>query len=188
MGVVLSAYGKAIPVEGHVLPVRSDGVPEYPEDWWEQDGHEDGDHRVAFAYAGMEQSLDGLMAGQCYEVQDRIEALARSYTGYGIIREHICHAVLGIEPETVWHNAEEYRDKPMYEFINFADNEGCIGPAACARLAADFEQNREKFVLYAESVSSDDTDDYSAEELVESYDRLAEGFRHAADTGLVHLS
>lgn len=190
MGVVFSAYAKATPVEGddHILPVKPDGIPTFTNDFYDDVTHDDGQHLVAFAYAGMEQSLDGLTPGRCYEVEDGIEALARSYSGYGIIRGHISHAILGVDAETVWHNADEYRDRPMYELINFADNEGCIGPKACARLAVDFAENRDTFVSYAKALAPGDEDFYSPDELIEAYDGLARGFEHAADSGLVNLS
>jgi hypothetical protein len=63
---------------------------------------------------------------------------AGSYSGYNMFREQLCNQVLGIHPETIWEHFDEYKSEPFAWLINFADNEGCIGPEKCAILREDF--------------------------------------------------
>lgn len=70
-----------------------------------------------------------------------------SYSGYGYFREQIAIRALGVEPEAVWSDeGGQYKGKPFYEIIDFADNEGAIGPVTCAKLAKDFREHREAFL------------------------------------------
>ena len=62
---------------------------------------------------------------------------------------------------------------PFYELLNFADNEGTIGPEAAADLARDFAEHRERV--------RPELDDYFAR----TYDHFEEAFKLAAGTGLV---
>lgn len=171
MGVSIVAYKAAVPT-GERFPVKDNGVPE---GWPENE-----DHTQAFAYAGFEQSLDGLTAGDCYEVTDPKRMGDFSYSGYGRWRADLCRTILGVEPEAIWGDVDAYRDRPFFELIHFADNEGTIGPAAAGRLAEDFAAHRAQYVA-----AHDTTDAF--ERHVERYDDMAAGFAHAAAGGLVEF-
>lgn len=187
MGVTLYAYKTATIVDEHRLDLR-DGIPVFTQEFYDDPLHEARDHVVAFCYRGMEQSLDDLVAGACYAVSDPMEMVQHSYGGYNDVRDHLARGVLGVDPRTVWNDPETYAGLPMYEVINFADNEGTIGPKACERLAVDFEQQRPKFLAYIERAKSDPTRYPDAEYYIRSYEGLAAGFGHAAGTGLVFLA
>ncbi len=81
-----------------------------------------------------------------YTAKDVVRGPSSPYSGYGYFREQIAMRVLGVEPQTVWNDEETYEGKPFYEIIEFADNEGAIGPVTCAKLAKDFREHREKFL------------------------------------------
>lgn len=103
------------------------------------------------AFAGRE---DGIAIGTAYHAAESFDFRAGSYGGYGTWREQL--AKLAGYPPT------EHRDHdgkiemlcaaacwngatgPFSELINFADNEGTIGPVVARKLAADFAQFEEQ--------------------------------------------
>lgn len=97
-------------------------------------------------------SLAGLEPDAYYEPSGRSLDCSIGYGGYNVIRSVICKAVNGIHNEGCefrrddtpgfWDLTEEQAAQlPFYELINFADNEGTIGPEACANIAADFTEH-----------------------------------------------
>lgn len=110
----------------------------WPEEIWDEEGvvH-------AFAYKGMERSLRGLEEDAWYVARYDHGFRAGSYSGYGIFRTDLCRAALGVDPQAVWDDPSGYAEKPFYELINFADNEGTIGPEAAADLYRDFADSEE---------------------------------------------
>jgi hypothetical protein len=85
--------------------------------------------------------------------------------------------MLGVEPREVWDNPDKWRDQPFYGLINFADNEGCIGPVWSARLAKEFTEGRERFARHPS------VDNYD----ITKYDEWAEAFATAAQNGCVYF-
>ena len=67
---------------------------------------------------------------------------AGSYSGYGTFREALCEATHGIDCDALWQEGCE--DMEFHDLINFADNEGCIGPKTSTKLAKEFKKNRKK--------------------------------------------
>lgn len=125
MGLDINAYSHLRPVGRH------------SKDWC------DDDHIRAFSYNEFPRSFRGIpvlgyeirssrvLDGGCYEVTaatETVEFRAGSYGGYGMWRDHLMRTY---NPDCEW-------DKPFYELIWFADNEGVIGPEAAADLYADF--------------------------------------------------
>ncbi len=104
---------------------------------------EDGDHRRIGSKPKLIGRLDGREIG-CY-VSDGKELMfaAWSYWRYNRWRELLSFVALGVPPEVVWENADEYSGKPFVELIHMADNEGAIGPVTSKKLAADFEGLRD---------------------------------------------
>lgn len=174
MGLSVIAYAKATPTE-HRAAVKENGIPE---EWCPDDARED--HVKAFAYAGFEQSLDGLEPGVCYEVGEPFRGGSFSYGGYGEWRRDLCKIMLNVDPQVVWDNPDSYRDEPFYELIRFADNEGTIGPKAAARLAEDFDGYRAKYVEAHDS----DPDPW----MIQRYESMSDAFHLAASGGLVDFS
>jgi hypothetical protein len=121
------------------------------------------------------QSLRGLEEGRCYLVAgERINFRAGSYSGYNRAREAISRLALDVEPKTVWDNPDAYSEGPFFELVNFSDGEGTIGPEACADLAADFEQHRDRIAPLLD-------EDFGAG----YYALWEQAFRLAAGSGLV---
>jgi hypothetical protein len=79
--------------------------------------------------------FEGLKAEAIYAFADSFDFRAGSYSGYGWWREQLA-ALAGYSTEDAWNGRAD--GKPFIELVNFADNEGTLGPAVCARLAKDF--------------------------------------------------
>ena len=120
-------------------------------------------------------SLRGLEAGRCYEVGEREVTVHNSYSGHGLFREELARVFLGVTPRSIWDNPDIYADRPFFELIQFADNEGTIGPEAAADLAADFAEGREQW----------EADTRVRLWLKETYAEWAAAFEAAAGGGLV---
>jgi hypothetical protein len=173
MGLDITVHTK---IEPAVPPMMEDDPTEI--DW--DAAYENGIVHV-FAYNGFEQSLGGLTNETWVRsVGDEWSFRAGSYGGYSDFRDLLCTTVLGVSPNEVWTNAEEYRYKPFYEIINFADNEGTIGPIACYDLSVDFAMHRE---MVADAVAAMRDGDY----FMEKYDEWTRAFADTAMTGLVQF-
>lgn len=146
------------------------------------DPHTDEEREVlvrAFVYEGFEPSLDGLEAGRWYRVGGKEQDFsAGSYSGYGEWRAALCRAAIRVSPEVVWASPDEYRDRPFFLLINFADNEGIIGPKAAERLAREFEEHAG---TVRQALGAHDTSGW----FTCKYDQWHLAFRLAAGGGLV---
>lgn len=134
------------------------------------------DHVRAFIIAPeFHRSLRGLEAGRCYEVGDREITVHNSYSGHSRFREELARVFLGVTPRSIWDNPAAYADRPFFELIQFADNEGTIGPEAAADLAADFAEGRDHWEAAPRLQPW----------VRETYAQWAEAFEAAAGGGLV---
>lgn len=96
---------------------------------------------------------DGLIDGAYYESGPNGEGLSIGYGAYNGWRELLAK-LAGYEPvpyeryghTELRHDAAAWAvsSGPFWEQINFADNEGCIGPVVCAKLAKDYADFAEK--------------------------------------------
>lgn len=144
-------------------------VGKHTDDWCNlEDDHGDLMHIQAFAYDSFPESFRGLpilgpprgrsgdlLDGGCYVRTDQTQTLgfhAGSYGGYGIWRRDLARQFnpRGAEQQRIpgtWGMVplEPEIDKPFYEIIWFADNEGCIGPDAAADLLVDFREYAETY-------------------------------------------
>jgi len=130
-----------------------------------------------FAYVGsgdFADRADGLVTGY-YKGTERLDFRAGSYHGYNDWRAWLCRTMLEVEPVEVWGNPDAFDDKPFFELIHFADNEGIIGPETSKRLAQAFD------VGDAKARATGDTDYYGL------YRRFQQAFELAADGGLVEF-
>lgn len=132
MGLDITAYSNLKHVGKHVKDTElNEGEPGGADDWCYYDGHVQ-----AMAYDSFPQSFRGItvlgvkvagaskfLDGGCYETTAETHThgfRAGSYTGYNRWREDLQRQFNpGRDPE-----------KPFYELIWFADNEGTIGPEA----------------------------------------------------------
>ena len=123
-------------------------------------------------------SLGGLVPGRCYRpVGKQLGFRAGSYSGYNAWRSLLCVFALGVEPKEVWNAPKRFEGKPFTLLINFSDCEGEIGPKACAILARDFAESRERVRPRLESAHPGWAD--------VKYDDWQAAFELAADHGLV---
>lgn len=173
MGLDITAYRNAILLPEH----------ERNDDCYEE-------HVLAFAYGCFPRSFRGLadadvtfefgrggepfVGGRCYDVSDSesIGFHGGSYTGYNRLRDALSQTFLGVDAGTVARQPEQYVDEPFFELINFADNEGCIGPEAAADLLVDFEAGRQQW-------------EAEHPDLLGWYDEWITACRLAADNGLI---
>lgn len=167
MGLDISVYEKAELTDPH----------EQTDECW------DNGHQWAFCYDGMEQSLRGLVPERCYYTRGGkyFGFRAGSYGGYNQWREALSLAALGVAPELVWQHPDDYRDKPFYELVNFADNEGTIGPEAAQDLYQDFVDQESKILAFW----ADNFDQNTREWFEQKYDDWIKAFDLARGTGLV---
>lgn len=107
---------------------------------------------------------------------------AGSYGGYNMFREHLINIFFETEVsgEMFWDNIEEYKDKPLYELINFSDCEGIIYGPVCAKIHNDLINGTEQFT---ESLPTGDG--WTYESYVKRYDHWTKAFALARNSGLV---
>lgn len=173
MGLDCTAYSKAVVTEHRV------------DEWCDVDGHEQ-----AFAYKGFEASFRGLadaeltfsgefIGGRCYDIRQatRFAFCAGSYGGYNAFRTRLAKVFLEVDPREVWNRPGKYAELPFFELINFADNEGCIGPEAALDLYGDFVAHRDAW----RAACADDT--YSID--LDRYENWLKACELAADSGFI---
>jgi hypothetical protein len=141
---------------------------------------EDEEHVTAYAYSCFPTSFRGIpvvgqrddfIEGGCYawtEHTDTHQFRAGSYGGYNRWRDDL----------RAQFNPDTDPEKPFYELIFFADNEGTIGPDAARDLLADFR-------AHADQYKAGDQDDPTRLYFQEKYEDWTRGCELAADGGLI---
>ena len=146
-----------------------------------EDMFDDGDVIELFAYRQFPHALDGHNYRDMREYENAfitagfVRPLGAtthasiSYRGHCAFRDDLARRFLNTPSAEVIHdNPGRYKDKPFYDLINFAYNEGCLATAACARLAEAFNANH-----------------YPVDADYHYYwNQLKAGFNHAANGGL----
>lgn len=170
MGLDISAYRKLTPSpdvakdeEGN--PVEWDAVLHvHPESLKWADEHFPGrSEGVRAGYFTYEDS-DGFRAG--------------SYSGYNVWRDMLARYA-GYPSASHVHEQSDPGDGPFIELINFADNEGYIGPVVSAKLAKDFADHESAIIAKAEA----DGETW----FIELYRKWRAAFAMAADGGCVEF-
>lgn len=99
---------------------------------------------------------EGLEDRACYTYAEAQHVLSRSYGGYNIWREAMAKLAGYPSYERVKRGVREVSHAaaawnglvepgaPFYELVNFADNEGVIGPVVAAKLLRDFDDFDER--------------------------------------------
>lgn len=192
MGLDITAYSRLKHIGLH-----------YEGSWCEEQYDEDTFDRVhvpAFAYDSFPQSFRGIpnlgtkrgvsgdsvfIEGGCYAITPETQVFgfgAGSYLGYNAWREDLARQ---FNPVTITRDTivpgmtEPDPEKPFYELIWFADNEGTIGPEAAADLLDDFREWRVSYNPQADS--------YRGEFYMRAYANWTRAFELAADGGLVEF-
>lgn len=132
----------------------------------------------------MQETEGGVLYGPWVRVEDRVMgSLSFSYGGYNQFREALSQTFLGVKPVEVWENPEDYADKPMFDLVQFADNEGVLGPVSCRRLADAFVAGGDDAALrFAKHYRT-----FLDEDAQHRYYGLYEAVVAAADSGAIFL-
>lgn len=168
MGLDITVHTRVEPFDEADIP-RVDG--DFDWDWAYENGVD-----KAFCFQGFEQSLRPLVQDTWVRSVGKTWGFrAGSYGGYNAFREELSRLALGVEPEEVWQDPDRFRDRPFFELINFADNEGTIGSEAAADLHADFVA----YMPMAVERWTDDSYDFG------KYTTWTKACRDAADGGMI---
>ena len=107
---------------------------------------------------------------------------AGSYSGYNQFRNLLAQAFHGVDAEDIWSDENSFEGTPFYEMIDFSDCDGVFGPGDSAKLCRNFEEGEVKF---QEFIAEKFEDDDEAGHWLEVYRDFKEGFRLAADEGIL---
>lgn len=107
---------------------------------------------------------DGIIPETVYSWEEEYDFPAGSYHGYNFWRSKL-NDFMG--------------DKAFQELINFADNEGVIGPVVSKKLAKDFADYEEQATAYSESLED------NGKWWIDKYHSWKKAFEMASDGGAV---
>lgn len=165
MGLDITAYRKLTKLDvlfdedgEPVDPVTRERVEDYYKVWDNPDfpGRAEGlEHRAVYAYAEAE------------------HVFSRSYGGYNRWRRTLAE-LSGYKADDAWDGLVQ-AGAPFWELVNFADNEGAIGPVVAAKLLRDFEEFDERASAIAD------------ERFYEGYCAIRRGLELAADGGALEF-
>lgn len=116
---------------------------------------------------------EGLPKYTAFTAENEFGFRAGSYSGYNHWRDELAKLAGHESDKAAWKNGAD--GKPFYELINFADNEGVIGPKIAAKLAKDFADNQAK------------ADAHEDEYFRERYGYWRKAFEMAAQNGAVEF-
>jgi hypothetical protein len=161
MGLDISAYSKI-----RRLPLPTD------------EDHS-GEHARIYPNPDFPEQAEGIEDGY-YEYEHGMDFRAGSYSGYNEWRNELAR-LAGYAPVERDHSpyaagAWQKKSGPFWELINFADNEGCIGPKTSAKLAKDFAEFQHNADLHPD------------EWFRAKYAEWRKAFELAADAGAVDFS
>ena len=169
MGLEITAYRKLTPASG--VGLDQDGYPVDEECYWRAFGA-----LVRFTEEYWPGRSDGIKPDQLYRFDGSFSFLIGSHTWYGRWRDELALLMLGKYAEDVQKGIEG----PFFELIDFADNEGIIGPKIAAKLAKDFAENESKAVAFASK-------HVEGTGWLEDYQNWKRAFELAANGGAVEL-
>jgi hypothetical protein len=112
-----------------------------------------------------------------YRFAEDFDFRAGSYSGYNRWREWLSIVAGHGNPSTLWE--AESPQGPFVELINFADNEGIIGPTVSAKLAKDFAEHEDRIAALCAG------NDRNYE--LTKYREWRKAFELAADGGMVEF-
>lgn len=112
---------------------------------------------------------EGLEHDKVYTFEDEFSFRAGSYSGYNWFRKELKHFAKA-----------SGKEEDFQELINFADNEGVIGPVVSKKLAEDFADNYNDAKEYADSLNDGDY-------WFSSYENWKQAFEVASINGAVNF-
>jgi hypothetical protein len=164
MGLDITAYKRLTPAPD--APVDGDGFPVDYDKYFRAD-----EGTIQFTEDNWPGRSAGITPG-IYAFAEAFEFRAGSYGGYGAFRRALSEMALHQPPEDIWEDSAP--KGPFVELINFADNEGIIGPVVAGKLAQDFAEHESN--IFAQT-----HDDYFRAK----YRDWRKAFQFAADGGAV---
>ena len=186
MGLDITALSQLKPVE----------IPEDIEIWsdeyydWEAD--QEGSVWSIRGHSHFPLQAEGIEDGSYIATGEDLGFRAGSYSGYGMWRDWLSKAAYNLSAEQVWDgvDTEGYTGRPFEELINFADNEGIIGPIASKKLYRDFIRYEDKVMDEVDSwyLKQHPTEEINLDDFKwfqEKYHDWKNAFRIASDGGAV---
>lgn len=157
MGLDITAMRKLRKVENPILD--EDG---YPEDWEKQ-------WKPGASMEWSEEHFpgrgEGVEINSVYEFEEKFDFRAGSYFGYGAWRDEL----------------DKFKgDVAFQELINFADNEGVIGPVVAKKLYEDFNKYEVEAEEHSKNVENSD-----GEWFIYKYRQWKKAMELASDNGAV---
>lgn len=171
---ILDEYDEDLEYDG---PLDWD-KPYYREKWYRRQEYVN--PHFPHAFEGTDWQSGGFIL---YSLKDESESLdfrAGSYGGYGIFRGMIADLAMGVNTyhdRSIFNDINAYRDEPFWEFVNFSDCEGVMGPQCCENLYLDFTTYRDDWVA---KVNAADFNWY-----VDLYDQWTQAFNLGRQDGIV---
>lgn len=175
MGLDISAYRKLTKLD---VLFNEDGEPVDPATRELVD-----DYYKVWSNPDFPGRADGLEDRACYSYAEYEHVFSRSYGGYNRWRETLAklagypldyRVTFGVREAShaaaAW-NGKVQAGAPFWELVNFADNEGTIGPVVAAKLARDFAE----FDEHAKAIEGDG--------FYEGYCDIRRGLEIASDGG-----
>lgn len=159
MGLDCTAYKNLIALSEGEYEVDEDGYPDVGVKFYFNNGY-------PLHSAGLDPEA-------VYKHEDAMGWRAGSYSGYSSWRGYLASFAKQFATDK----------KDFSELINFSDCEGVIGPIISAKLAADFNKNKDFLEDFASKTFGEDTE--NKEWFVELYNTWSMAFEMAADNGAV---
>jgi hypothetical protein len=133
MGLDISAVSQLEPVD---IP---EGIELWSDEYYDWEATQPSSVWNLHSHSYFEEQFQGLEEGPHIFLGPSHSHRAGSYSGYGQWRDWLAQAAYGKRIESVWDDIDAGGyGGPFAELINFADNEGTIGPVASKKLYRDF--------------------------------------------------
>ncbi len=168
MGLDITAYRKLTPLQG--VTINDDGEPPDYDTQFSPN-----DETLRWTEKNWPGRTAGILSGIVYGYDAREAFHPGSYGGYNAWRRDLTVFAGYPSADALWDG--EVESGPFYELINFADNEGVIGPVVASKLARDFAEHRAR----AEATMTDKDEGW----FIAKYREWQKAFEIAADGGCV---
>lgn len=127
--------------------------------------------------------LDGLPEGVYTFEGDSFLFEVGNYHTYNAWRTQLSRLALNVELQAIWDNPEAFAGQSFIELLDFADNEGAIGPKTSRKLAEDFEIHAEHLKGLIGTAEAEPA--LPADRFLELYDNFQAAFKLASYEGFV---
>jgi hypothetical protein len=116
-------------------------------------------------------------------LSEKKEISMGSFGDYNQFRRRLAKAALGVKDiEKIWDRPKEFKHDPFFNLICFSDCEGSIDYSVAEALHKDFIDMRSKVEDW---VNENIKEEEESKRFMETYDNLADIFKHASDQGII---